>query len=90
MLPQKLKIAGYNYVVETDPILIRDRSRMGESCANALTITLDPTVPKQVQETALLHEILEQVNYHYELKLEHAQISVLETALYQVWQDNFK
>lgn len=65
MLPQKLKIAGYNYAVKTDSTLMRDRNRIGESCANVLTITLDPTVPKQVQETTLLHEILEQVNYHY-------------------------
>lgn len=70
------------------PTLTRDKNALGYSSGNALEIHIDSTIPQQNQETTLLHEILEQINYRYELGLEHQQITILESALYQVIQDN--
>jgi hypothetical protein len=87
-IPNKLKIGGYNYSVKLDPKLIRDNGHQGSQCANGLEILIDPNLPKENQESVMLHEILEAINYHYALNLEHDKIMVLETALYQVIKDN--
>lgn len=87
-LPAMIKIGGYIYSVKSSDTLARDSDALGSSCGNALEITIDTTIPKQNQESALLHEIIEQINYRYELKLTHNQISILESAIYQVLQDN--
>lgn len=87
-LPATVKIGGHIYQVKTSSTLARDSDVHGSSCGNALEITIDTTIPKQNQESVLLHEIIEQINYRYELRLEHRQISVLESAIYQVIRDN--
>jgi len=76
------------YRCSRDPHLVRDTGRLGCSCGNGLYIKLDSTVPMPNQESALLHEIIEQINSQFELHLEHPAISILEVALYQVIQDN--
>lgn len=87
-LPNIIKIGGHVYSVSSSNTLARDNDAHGSSCGNALEITIDTTIPEQNQESALLHEILEQINYRYELRLEHRQITILESALYQVLRDN--
>lgn len=87
-IPVKVKIAGYTYTCDFSPILTRDSDSLGSSCGNSMKISIDSTVPRENQVSALLHEILEQLNWRYELKLEHRQITVLESAFYQVIQDN--
>ena len=42
----------------------------------------------QNQETTLIHEIIEAINYLFELNLEHNKIQTLEAALYQILKDN--
>lgn len=87
-IPKKVKIGSHIYECKYDDKLSRDSNRMGNSCGNSLEMTIDPTLPRQNQESTLLHEILEQIDYRYELNLEHDKITVLETALYQVIKDN--
>jgi predicted heme/steroid binding protein len=87
-LPAKIKIGGLVYRVSTDNALGRDRNRLGESSGNDLTIAIDSSIPRQNKESVILHEVLEQINYRYELCLDHEKITVLETALYQVMKDN--
>ncbi len=87
-LPATIKIGGHIYRVSTSNTMARDSDAYGSSCGNALEIIIDTTVPEQNQQSALLHEILEQINYRYELGLEHWQITILESALYQVLRDN--
>lgn len=87
-IPKQVKIAGYTYNVSNDKNLSRDYNANGMSCANDLTIQIDNSLPQQNQESTLLHEIIEQINYRYEFGLEHNKITILETALYQVIQDN--
>lgn len=87
-MPDKVKIGGHVYDCEMFSDLTRDSGALGCSCGNALRIRIDNSIPRENQESVLLHEIIEQINYRYELGLEHKQITTLETALYQVMVDN--
>jgi hypothetical protein len=40
-----------------------------------------------MQESIIIHEILEALNYHLELELPHRTISALESGLYQTLHD---
>ena len=89
-LPKHVKIAGYNYRV------ISEIGKRHERCADdpaAMTprtqmIWIDSKQSPDGQVSALFHEILEAINYHYQLGLKHNILSTLETALYQVLKDN--
>lgn len=43
---------------------------------------------EQQRVTTVLHEIIEALNYHLELELEHNKIMSLEAGLYQVLSEN--
>lgn len=43
---------------------------------------------KGQQESTLLHEIIEHINSSGDLQMNHSQISILESMLYQVLKDN--
>lgn len=88
MLPKKLKIAGYNYKVRHCKNDARDENRTGWHNSNNNEIGIDPDLKEEIQQSTLLHEIIEAINYHNELKLEHPQISILETNIFQVLHDN--
>lgn len=89
-IKDKIKIGGFDYKYIEEENLTRDYGNLGQSCANNLTIIVDKSMPEQQKESTLIHEILEQINCNYELSLNHSQICTLETALYQVYKDNFK
>ncbi len=87
-IPDKVKIGGHEYSCKVVPCLGRDYGADGRSCGNSLEIEIEETLPQQNKESVLIHEILEQINYRYELNLPHEKITILETALYQVIRDN--
>ena len=83
-----IKIGGIYYKVIYKKDLARDRGHLGECCGNSAEIGLDNNLNKHVEDKVLLHEIIEAINFEYELKLEHEKISILESSLYQVLIDN--
>jgi hypothetical protein len=87
-IPKEVKIGGHIYSCGLKENLSRDESRHGQSCGNALEIEIDASIPHENKESALIHEVLEQINYRYELRLEHSKITILETALYALIKDN--
>lgn len=87
-IPKRLKVLGHEVEVKYEKNYARDESRTGSSSANSLEILLDPSFSQSVIETTFIHEIIEQLNYHLELHLEHSTISQLEAGLYQVLRDN--
>jgi len=87
-IPNKVKIGGYTYDIEIDKTLALKSGYQGTQCSNTLEIKIDGGIAQQNKESTLIHEIIEAINYHYELKLEHTVISTLESALYQVITDN--
>jgi hypothetical protein len=79
-----VKILGFDYSV----IYTSDSSFMGLCDADHLRIHLDPNAPKQRKLETILHEIIEAVNVHANLKLQHRSIVTLATALHQVLSEN--
>jgi len=89
-LPSSLKIAGYEYSVVYEVHRSRDRGSNNPASCNskAQTIWIDTDQHRESQESSLIHEVLEALDYHYELGLSHQTIATLETGLYQVLRDN--
>jgi len=85
----KLKIFGFIYTIKTE----FDRGNVdglaGQCNAIKTEITISTAMnSKPHQKSVLIHEIIEAINYHLELKLDHTAITGLETGLYQVIVDN--
>lgn len=88
-IPTTLKIFGYTYKV----ILEDRRNKRGvDNPATAETryhsIWIDTNQCQEERENSLLHEIIEEINYHLEFKLEHSTIMALGTVFYQILKDN--
>ena len=89
IIPKTLKIGGHIYEV-----ILRDREK-NDGCHDAGTcdngfckIWINESWAKSQQESTLLHEIIEAINFNYKLDLTETQIHGLETSLYQVLKDN--
>lgn len=83
-----LKILGHEYEVS-----IVDSTRYnGDNCGFCDTVAAkirlsDDLAPDMLAST-LLHEVLEAINFHLELKMEHHVLTALEAGMYQVLKDN--
>ena len=82
-----MKILGYYYRIVADG----DVDNMG-SCgrlhAKSQKIQIATDLCEQQKVSSVLHEIIEALNYHLELKMQHEVIMSLEAALYQVLSDS--
>ena len=89
-IPKILKIGGHDYNIILNPICRTDNAIMccGMHKGAQELIEINPNYPPGTQASTLLHEIIEAINWTYEVGLEHRQISMLEETLYQVFKDN--
>jgi hypothetical protein len=81
-----MKILGLNYKFDYS----KDNysaNVYGQLFHTTQTIVVANDLTKQHTESAILHEIIEALNYHLELGLEHRTIMSLESGLYQVLTD---
>lgn len=85
MIPEKLKINGKEFNIKPIEGVSTDA---GNCDTDNLIIRINPALPRQQQESTLLHEIVEALNIFYELNLKHDIIVRLENGLYQVFHDN--
>lgn len=86
-IPKQVRVGAQTYSVEFDAS-IRDNGVQGECNFRQLAIRLlDDRPPTRVQET-FLHELIEALNYEYQVGLRHKQIADLGMAMYQVLRDN--
>lgn len=84
-----MKILGYFYKILPAPEEdIGGMSQSGRIHIAKQTIHISPDACMQSQETAILHEIIEALNYHLDLNLGHDKIMALEAGLYTVLTDN--
>ena len=88
MLPKAIKIGGMVYQVKIDQTLAITREKLGEYVPFYQEIVIASGAPEDQQNETLLHEIIEAVNNHCELRLEHHQIQTLSFQLHQVLKDN--
>ena len=83
-----IKIGSYYYEIRECDNLARDCSSLGESCGNSLKISIDSGICEDLKTATLIHEIVEQLNFIYELNLEHNVITILGNTLHQVLKEN--
>ena len=84
-----IKVLGYNYSILQANTLEGIPSDSFGGCDFAKgVIYCSKNLPGNLQESTLIHEILEALNYHLELGLKHRQITALEAGLYQVLKEN--
>lgn len=82
-----VKILGYQYqVVEESGD--DDMGAFGRFNARTQKIQIAGNLHPQGKATAMLHELIEALNYHLQLELEHNVIMSLEAGLYQALVDN--
>lgn len=89
-LPKKLTILGHVYAVKAYKNIKKEQGSAVFGRCDVENTTLhigQEFTPSQVEAT-LLHEIIEAINYHLELRLEHNQIQGLEAGLYSVLKEN--
>jgi hypothetical protein len=79
-----MKILGFDYALTYSS----DSSYVGACSADKLQIYIDPAVPKQRKLETILHEVIEAVNVHTNLRLQHRAIVTLATALHQALSEN--
>jgi hypothetical protein len=82
-----MKILGYDYTIDIEKTG-EEISGAGKFISSTQKIQLSSDLCDQQLKSTLLHEILEALNYHLELKLEHTTIMGLEVGLYQTLVDN--
>jgi len=87
-IPDRIKIGGMIFSVALIDNLMRDGSSSGRSCGNSQEIQIDKSASYQYKETTFIHEVLHQINFVYNVGLEHKQIYDLETAIYALVKDN--
>lgn len=75
-----MKILGYEYTVTIDDHDVVNGS--GYQYTPTQKIRVSNRDCQEQRESTLLHEIIEAINCHLELKLEHPQIMGLEVGLY--------
>lgn len=89
-IPKKLKIGSQTYkVYYTDIEMKGGNDNLGTTWLkeNRIYINNKDCALTQQEET-LFHEIMEAINYMYQIKLEHKDISIISEAYYQVLKDN--
>jgi len=86
-IPEKLKIGGH--VVDVRIVSSTEMpTKLGQSMEQLNFIRVWDGMPESQTASTLLHEIIEYIDAHYELKLEHPKISTLAQALFQILRDN--
>jgi hypothetical protein len=78
-----MNILGYEYTI--DMTQREDQlGSLGRCSGKLLHIDIANDMNPQQTQSTMLHEIIEAINYHLQLHLEHGVIAALETSLYQV------
>lgn len=83
----KITIAGLRYSIVLEKDIARDNNALGMHCGNSATLKIDHGLKENVKRKTLFHEILEAINYEYELKLEHNILSGLESSLFEIFNN---
>lgn len=83
----KIRILGIDYEVDFSDNDFIDSAGKCNTSKTKIWISTKENSPEHAK-CVLLHEIIEALNYRLELKLEHQQITSLESSLFQVFKDN--
>jgi uncharacterized protein (UPF0335 family) len=82
-----MNILGYVYTF--DKTLSGDYlGSMGRCSGKTLRIEIAKELNSQQTQSTILHELIEAINFHLNLELEHKTIAALETGIYQTLTGN--
>ena len=84
-IPEKLRIGPIEYDVQM--CNEKEIEHAGTHTPYYCSIRLDGSVNHDLMQAVFLHEIIEAINHHHELKMEHSQMTSLGFALAQVIRD---
>lgn len=87
-IPEKVKIGGLKFTIQEKEHELRDKQCSGRSCGNTQQIVLDKGISKQFKETTFIHEVIHQIDFVYNIGLEHQQVFQLEAGIYAFIKDN--
>lgn len=87
MIDRTIKIGGLRYELNFVDAYELDGA-CGECNCGRCSIRVNRDIPPAQQRATILHEVIEAINWHLELDLEHRHIQGLEHALHQVLTDN--
>ena len=83
-----VELQGIPYTIKIEEGLAQHNDAVGQIRYYEQEIALEPSLPPFEFFSTILHEFIEFVNKKFELDLEHHQIQVLETSLFQILVDN--
>ena len=89
-IPLKIKIGGHQYEIKVIDGDVSGMSEAGLCYRNNHIIFINKAdfMDESAKNVTLFHEIIEAINYNYELKLPHQAITILAETIYQVLIDN--
>lgn len=79
-----MEILGYTYKVNKDKTISELQDRMGVCYVNSQKISLAKDQTDDSLVSTFIHEIIEAINFHLELKMRHNQICAMEVGIYDV------
>lgn len=85
---KKLKIMGHEYKVKHCKDLIKKNNAIGYINFNKTTIWISTEISESRKRESILHEIIEALNCHMDLKLKHSVIVRIAEGMLVVLRDN--
>lgn len=83
-----MNILGYNYKLIKHNTKEELGGNVGLCSPDDLEISVACDVSDEAKSSILIHEIIEAIDYHLELKLKHRQIMALEMGINQILSNN--
>jgi hypothetical protein len=87
-LPAKIKIGARDIRVFEVEHLSDDEDRWGDYSARAGAIRIDASIPDDMKEETLLHEVCEVISDIYALGLTEQQVCTISAVLLAIVRDN--
>lgn len=86
----KIKLGGKEFDLEFKENYFQASGNWGWNNQNEAKIIVDASIPKDQRKETLIHELIETINFNFELKLEHKVISTISNALTEyILSNNF-
>jgi len=79
---KEINILGYNYIIVEDGS-VDETAGFGRHHPKLQKIQIASDLHPQAKQTTVLHEIIEAIDCHLQLKLEHNKIMALEVGIFQ-------
>lgn len=81
-----MDILGYTYRVDKDKTILQLGEKAGVCYTRDQKISLASDQPSDSLISTFIHEIIEALDYHLELKLKHSQLCAIEVGIFSTLQ----